>query len=492
MRLDAETLKKMLLHQLDAGPEVVAHRGDFYSAGGTLIAFQAGDRPIGTITQGTDEFVVSVGKKPEELDALDVRELVGNALIAVSKVLPPGSSITIAPLLSMNPEIVARAARLALLRPGILKSKPTPEPFSIVRICGEEIDESAVTRGDEIGRYENVARLLALVPPNHLDVRTFGVLVSAIFSGMPGVSLIEPNRKEYYKMELARAVCAASEIPPLMLAIRIEPDQQDALPEVSGNDRVFAIAGKGLIFDSGGQCLKPQGGRGMKHDKTGACVALACALWAARNRTHLHTPVVAGLGIAENAVGPNAYRVGDVYTGYNGTTVEIDNTDAEGRLVLADLIAWLCHRFLVHTVVSVCTLTGAAMVGVGRWASALHVRGSRHNTEKKALADQIRRIGLDEADPVNLLEEPGSHVVEQMASDIADFRNSSGGDRNGGSQQGFYFLCQAVHEDVENVLELDIAGSVDCEAKGGGGIRKGTTRPAGVALLIGMMDRQNF
>ena len=131
------------------------------------------------------------------------------------------------------------------------------------------------------------------------------------------------------------------------------------------------VVGKGITYDTGGLSIKPSDAMvPMKTDMTGAAVALATVLGAAADGV-AHR-VTAVLPLAENHVGAASYRPGDVLTMFGGTTVEIANTDAEGRLVLADALAWADATLDPDVLIDVATLTGAATIGLGKQYAALY------------------------------------------------------------------------------------------------------------------------
>jgi leucyl aminopeptidase len=163
------------------------------------------------------------------------------------------------------------------------------------------------------------------------------------------------------------AVGAESPSPPRLAVVTYEPSADD--PSDVGTSTI-AVVGKGITFDTGGLALKPRESMvPMKTDMSGAAVALATVVTAAR--LGLPQRVVAVLPLAENAFGGAAYRPGDVVRTWDGTTVEIGNTDAEGRMVLADALAWTADTLHPDVIVDVATLTGAATSALGRTHAAL-------------------------------------------------------------------------------------------------------------------------
>lgn len=197
----------------------------------------------------------------------------------------------------------------------------------------------------------------------------------------------------------------------------------------------IAIVGKGVAFDSGGLDIKPSSGmRLMKKDMGGAAHALALAelIMSARLPVRLHILVPA----VENAIAGNAFRPGDIIKSRKGITVEIDNTDAEGRLVLADALT-KAGEDKAEVIVNFATLTGAARVALGPDLPALFANDD-------ALADGILAAGLDSGDAVWRMPLHAPYA-EMLASDIADTANA-GGAGMAGAISAALFLQKFVDE----------------------------------------------
>lgn len=185
------------------------------------------------------------------------------------------------------------------------------------------------------------------------------------------------------------AVGAASSSPPRLVQIDYTP------PRETGKHVV--IVGKGITFDTGGLSLKPRDSMvSMKTDMAGAAVAFATIVGAAERQVDHHVTVL--LPLAENAIGASSYRPSDVISMYGGTTVEVANTDAEGRLVLADALAYACERLEPDVLIDVATLTGAATLGLGKRHAALFTRADEladHLSEAATkTGEQIWRMPL--------------------------------------------------------------------------------------------------
>jgi leucyl aminopeptidase len=175
------------------------------------------------------------------------------------------------------------------------------------------------------------------------------------------------------------AVGSGAARPPRLVELEHVP------PDASGDEPHVVLVGKGITFDSGGLSLKPRDAMvPMKTDMTGAAVVLAVLRACAELGTRVR--VTGLMPLAENAIGAASYRPSDVITQYGGRTVEVRNTDAEGRLVLADALAYADARLDPDVVVDVATLTGAATRGLGRGHAALFASDDR-------LAEAMTRAG---------------------------------------------------------------------------------------------------
>ncbi len=207
----------------------------------------------------------------------------------------------------------------------------------------------------------NIARHLVNTPPNILYPEAFASALAQLFAGVPGLSLEiwDADRLKREKMGLLLAVGQASASRPCLVKIRFRP--------AGRSDQPLALVGKGITFDSGGLDIKdPAGMRLMKKDMGGAA-AIVGALYALVH-SEQPRPVDVYIPLAENAISGQAFRPGDIIKARNGMTVEIHNTDAEGRLILADAMALAAQQTGADkpaALVVAATLTGAIKVGLG-------------------------------------------------------------------------------------------------------------------------------
>jgi leucyl aminopeptidase len=205
-----------------------------------------------------------------------------------------------------------------------------------------------------------------------------------------------------------------------------------------------AVVGKGIVFDSGGLCLKPaEGMLEMKTDMAGAGVVLSamCAL----HRLDVRKRVDAYIPIAENAIGANAVRPGDVLASHRGLIVEVTNTDAEGRLILADALS-LARLDAPDVIVDFATLTGACSIALGRKRAAVYCDDESLAADwleaAAAAGEKVWRMPL------------ARELQSELKSDVADLRNSGG--RFGGSISAALFLQRFVS--TRKWVHFDIAG----------------------------------
>jgi leucyl aminopeptidase len=252
-----------------------------------------------------------------------------------------------------------------------------------------------------------------------------------------GVEVLERRDMERLGMGAFLAVARASHQPPKLVVLRYSGAGKSAKPLV--------LVGKGITFDTGGISLKPAAEMDeMKYDMSGA----ASVLGAIRALAGMRAPVnvVGVIPTCENMPGGAASRPGDVVTSMSGQTVEILNTDAEGRLILCDALTYAA-RYEPAAIVDVATLTGACVIALGHVATGLFA-----NDQK--LAEQIREAADEAWDRVWQMP-LWDDYQEQLRSNFADFANIGG--RPGGSITAACFLARFTRE--QRWAHLDIAGT---------------------------------
>jgi leucyl aminopeptidase len=233
-------------------------------------------------------------------------------------------------------------------------------------VCVGTPSPQALDRGAAIGDGSTFARDLANRSANDLTPERMAEVARELTADGCAVEVLDPEQMEALGMGLLLGVGQGAAHAPRLIAVR--------LPgwEAAGDGDRLAIVGKGVCFDSGGLSIKPAENMGdMKHDKSGAAAVIAAARTVARLAPD--TPLMAVAPMVENMPGGNAQRPGDVVRALNGMTVEVTNTDAEGRLILADAMTWAERQGATH-VVDVATLTGVQALAFGESISAYFAR----------------------------------------------------------------------------------------------------------------------
>jgi len=308
--------------------------------------------------------------------------------------------------------------------------------------------KKALALGVGIGGAVALARDAINEPPNVLYPETLAEIARDIARrNQLKIKVLDKKGILAAKMNLHYAVGQGSEHEPRFVHLTYGPARKKK------NTKKLAFVGKGLTFDSGGLCIKPAPGMGeMKSDMGGAAAVLGLmeAVSILRPDVEIHGII----GAAENMPDGAAYRPADVFTSLDGKTVEIINTDAEGRLVLADALTY-ASRLAPDLIVDAATLTGAALVALGKTWSAFYT-ASDELAASFAAAAQRAGEGFWR---MPLIED----LTEQLKSDVADLKHT--GDRYGGSITAALFLREFVGKTPW--IHCDIAGPVLSErAKG--------------------------
>ena len=255
-----------------------------------------------------------------------------------------------------------------------------------------------------------------------------------------------------------------------------EPAVMEFSKKNSNKNVDILFVGKGVCFDSGGISIKPSGGmEDMKWDMAGSAVTVSIIKYLSEIKTNFSYAGIVGL--VENMPSGSAYKPGDIIKSYKGINVEVLNTDAEGRLVLADIITYGCEKYKPKIVIDFATLTGAIMVALGQ-----HYAGLFCNDDK--LADTLYKSGLDTNEKVWRMP-LHDDFDKELNSPFVDLKNIGAG-RYGGSVTAAQFLHRFVPKNTK-WAHLDIAGTT---WKNGGDImnNKGSTG-FGLTLIADFINK---
>lgn len=304
---------------------------------------------------------------------------------------------------------------------------------------------AAVERGRLLGECSNLARELANEPGNTLTPREFARRAADLArEGGIAVEILDEAQIAELGMGLLLGVARGSSEPPRVMVFRHDPPGAPKTP-------VLGLVGKGITFDTGGISIKAADGMERMKDDMAGGAAVACAM---RAIGLLKAPmrVIGVVPTTENMPGGRAIKPGDILKSAQGTTVEVINTDAEGRLVLGDGL-WYARRLGATHLVDVATLTGAVVVALGKITSGLYGTPERFVQQVHRLANAAG----DRAWPMPLFDE----YRDQLKSDIADMTNTGG--RPAGSITAAVFLKEFtgglpwVHMDIAGTAWADEA-----------------------------------
>ncbi|OSD02808.1 leucine aminopeptidase [Trametes coccinea BRFM310] len=407
--------------------------------------------------------LASLGEKFAQKACAERREVVRKAVgSAVKKVRDLGEDVRGSEVLvdaSADAHAAAVAAHLAAYK-FTLKTKPAspfdprvgeaqPEQLQLAPLAKDKDWETGVV----YARAQNLARTLMELPANIMTPTAFTERIKAEFAGVPNVEVIVRDAEWAAQkgMNTFLSVTKGTSEPAKFLEIHYKGAARDATPLV--------FVGKGITFDSGGISLKPSAGMSlMRGDMGGAATVCAAALAIAQLQVPINLVVLTPL--TENMPGPAANKPGDIVYAMNGKSIEIDNTDAEGRLILSDAIYYGSTEYKPHTLIDVATLTGSMDYGLGEVYSGVF-------TNSDSLWNELHAAGEREYDRfwrMPLDEEYGP----QIYSSNADLCNTGG--KRAGCCTAALFLKSFVEgvEPADGAEEpsvrwahLDIAGSME-------------------------------
>jgi leucyl aminopeptidase len=349
--------------------------------------------------------------------------------------------------------------------------KPKSEVQSVVLACAASTRlkpsaKATVAQGQTVAAAVNLSRDLSNEPGNVIYPESFAAAAERVAKD-GGLKVHVMDFKEIRRrgMKLIDAVGRGSAREPRLVHISWVP---------KGAKRRLVFVGKGITFDSGGISIKPAAGMGeMKHDMSGAAnvVGLMAAVAALKPKVEVH----AIAPCAENMPDGDAYRPGDIWGSLDGKTVEIVNTDAEGRLVLADALAY-ARTLSPDLIVDNATLTGACVVALGStcsgWYTANEAAAREFSAALHQSGEQMWRMPL--------LED----LRDQIKSDVADVKQA--GERFGGSITAALFLREFAGE--APWIHCDIAGPASTDRPNGWSQAKGATGH-GLLTFLALIER---
>lgn len=423
---------------------------------------------------------VGMGPK-KEVNSRAMRRFLGTAYLSSLGMKPKAVGIE-CPL-----EWVKEAGlgiHVAALNPAFLKSKPVKQkaPKVVIgsKLFGKQMPEAkkALKVGLAVAEGKNLMRILGALPPNLLHPQSYAELVVELAKkwGVHCKRLTEKEREPY---QLLRAVSHGSGHDSELLVLTLNPKEGPTKKSV-------AVIGKGLCYDSGGLQDKQMFMKSMKEDMAGSASVLGTILAILKSGSEVKQTTHFMLGLAENMMGDHAMRADDIYIAGDGQTVEVANTDAEGRLVLGDVICYAKKELKgVERYFTIATLTGHCLLALGDIYTGMIV--NRDDLSKETI-ETGRKVGE------YVYPAPWDMEYDDNGAVHADIINLSDNSREGGwIKAGLYlyrFVPKAKDEkDQVGFCHLDIAGSIDMHEKGKSWRQKGLNSGVGVGLLMAMVTK---
>lgn len=327
---------------------------------------------------------------------------------------------------------------------------------------GKAID---LERVSIIAEATRMAARLVDTPTNELHTDAFVELARETAARLGAdISVLQGEALAHAGLGGIWAVGKAASRPPALVVLTHAPE------DAPDSAKTVALVGKGIVYDTGGLSLKSKDGMpGMKGDMGGAAAVLGAFAAAVRGGcTHR---LVAILCLAENAIGPRALRNDDIITMYSGKTVEVNNTDAEGRLVVSDGVAWAVRHHKPDVIVDLATLTGAQLIATGH-------RHAASVCNDDALEARAVAIGKRTGELVHPLPYVPEFFRKEFKSVVADLKNSVKDRMNAQSSCAGQFIAEHLGDYAGPWLHLDIAGPSGNGERGTG---------FGVALLVELL-----
>ncbi|MCA8943019.1 MAG: leucyl aminopeptidase family protein [Planctomycetes bacterium] len=326
------------------------------------------------------------------------------------------------------------------------KKKPTD---GALRICVIDKRGKPVRIGNDVKETVNTSRAIAAMvdtPPTDLNPEEYAKQAKALLRGIPNVTVREIRGDALLTEKLAgvHAVGRTAVKAPRVLIAKYTPRGVT-------KGRHVCLVGKGITYDTGGLNIKISGAMStMKGDMGGSAAVLGAFRILAATRAVKH-PLSLVMCMAENAIGPDSYKPDDILTMHSGLTVEINNTDAEGRLLLADGVSYAARKLKADTIIDAATLTGAQLIATG----TMHAAVFSNDEKLESLAVTSGRRSGDLCHPLPFAPE---FYKAEFASPVADMRNSVKNRMNAQSSCAAQFVYWHIEDTDARWCHIDLAG----------------------------------
>jgi leucyl aminopeptidase len=429
-----------LARELDSAIKKKVFERDFGNTFSTKITNSAYDSTL----------VISLGGK-KDMNHERIRRVMSRIIAHLRKYKFYSFTTSITAIVNIDSRILGRACAEGLILSDYVfdkyKSKKDERKDIAANFQYEDKNSknfiTGFNEGKAIAESTNYAKDLVNEPAVFVTPEYIEKQASQLKSNNTTITVLNRKDMEKLGLNLILAVSSGSDKPAKLIIIKYAG---------AGKEKYTAIAGKGITFDSGGYDIKPAGQfADMKCDMSGAAAVLGTIRTA--QQLGLKKNIIGVIPSCENLVNGSAYKPGDIIKAYNGKTVEIGNTDAEGRLILADAMAYVEKNYSPETIIDLATLTGACIIALGNYVSGLV-------SNDPDLVKNLTNAGFESYDRVwelPFFEE----YQDNMDGDISDLKNMSvkGKGREAGAITAAVFLSKFVDLEKTKWAHLDIAGT---------------------------------
>ncbi|KAI9258636.1 cytosol aminopeptidase family, catalytic domain-containing protein [Helicostylum pulchrum] len=411
--------------------------------------------------------IVSLGKKS---DVVDTQEAARRATALGLHTLKPQGAKHVGVDISLNAHGAGEGSVLSQFSFNKLKSdKKDEQDIQVGPFSEAENGDAEWANGQIYGASQNVARMLMTSPGNLMTPKLFAEEVAYLLAGLENVEVIVRDEEWAARnnMNAFLSVSKGSTEPLRFMEIHYNGGKK--------GDKPHGLVGKGVTFDAGGISLKPSNNMALMKGDMGGAATVAGALYGIC-KLQLPINVVAVTPLCENMPAGNATKPGDVVKAMNGKSIEVIDTDAEGRMILADALYYLSSKHTPASLIDLATLTGAMDVALGEVYAGVFT-----NSDK--LWSQLEKAGKTTSDPFWRMPLDDGYLKEMKESAVADLNNLGKG-RSGGACSAAAFLKEFVHG-LDNKKEkepipwahIDIAGVMDSQGTDGYNIKGMSGRP---------------
>ena len=407
------------------------------------LSWNPSQKPIKVIT-GENKFL-AVAKKDLKVSDRALFRQMGLDVAGEASTLT-AATIAIDGLSQLDEAAFLEGLLVGFDRSGAFKSKTDLQWPAAVVVSAANLKACELAK--KMAQAQIFTRWLQDAPSNFMNSEMLAEISNDLFADKAKLKILGRKEMQDQGMGSLLAVAAGTPIDPKLIAI-----------EFAGVDQsqTVVLVGKGVTFDAGGINIKPSAGlEDMKYDMSGAAAVLGAAHFFSQEKPPVN--VVCAIGAVENMCSATAFRPGDIVKSMSGKTIEILNTDAEGRLVLADVMTYVQREYKPDLLLDMATLTGAVLMGLGH-------AGSAFMTNDSSVVSLLNKTSETQGEALWQLP-LWPELAEEVKSEFADLKNLPAANVRAGTIMGGHFLNEFVEDGVQ-WAHIDIAGTAwNCSATG--------------------------